>query len=450
VTTLDPALDLTVENDGSLAGIVPPRAREDGYVRRRTALSLFFFLMCAFRDAIFITGPILMFRMEGSLKSSGIYGSSLLFGGMLSFLVSGVALDRLGWKRVGVAAGAILAISNAVLAATALGVLPFRRKLDITLLTMIFICGTTYYVVPDLLINHLLREEDRPTAYARSGSLFPALALMLTAALLFGFERLVGVRALGLTLGVTGVLAGVGTLLLFRLPGGEAGVAAEEKQSPNGVLGVLGGWLSGFRFVAADPVMRLLLVFNCCLALALAPHNVFITAILKSSFGLDDGGVAVAQFALSAVEVLAALAFPVVARSSSLRFLALSALSALIVGNGLAAAVLFRQSSLDSAGTLLLVLYVTAHVAVFVGLTFATAWIRLVRGKSTPTALLGRTVGAMSAASQLLGLCFALVVSFAGAAIATHAFYLFCVAVSVLVGAPVAIAIARRLVKKGA
>jgi hypothetical protein len=388
--------------------------------------------------------------MEGSLKSSGIYGSSLLFGGMLSFLVSGVVLDRLGWKRVGVFAGAILAITNAILAATALGVIPYHRELDIVLLTAVFICGTTFYLVPDLLIARLLREEDRPTAYARSGSLFPAVALMLTSSLLFGFERLAGMRALGLTLATAGVLAGLGTLLILRLPGGEYGAAADEKQSAGGVLGVLGEWLSGFRFVVADPVMRLLLIFNCCLALALAPHNVFITAILKSSFGLDDGGVAVAQFSLSTVEVLAALAFPVVARIHSTRFLALSACFALIFGNGLAASVMFRQSASDSAGTLLLVLYITAHVAVFVGMTFAMAWIRLVRGSSTPPSLLGRTVGAMSTASQLCGLLFSLVVSFVGAAIATHAFYLFCVAISALVAAPVAIGVATRLARKGA
>jgi hypothetical protein len=197
--------------------------------------------------------------------------------------------------------------------------------------------------------------------------------------------------------------------------------------------------------MVSDPVMRLLLIFNVCLALALAPHNVFITAILKSAFALTDGGVAVAQFTLASVEVLAAVAFPIVARACSMRSLVLVAITTLALGNGIAATVLFRQGATEHAGQWLLLLYIAAHVIVFVGLTFAAAWSRMVRGQSTPPSLLGRTVGAMSAVSQLFGLLFSLVVSFVGSAIATHVFYVFCVAITGLVGAPVAVAVANRL-----
>jgi hypothetical protein len=443
---MEPILEVDGTADGPAARATGVRApARDGYTGRRAALSLFFFVMCIFRDAIFITGPILVYRIEGSLKSSGIYGSALLLGGMVSFLVSGVLLDRVGWKRVAVVAGSTLALTNGFFAATALGLVPYQRELDITLLVVVFFSGTVFYLVPDLLITRLLRAEDRPGSYARSGSLFPGIALMLTSTLLFAFEHVAGVRGLGLTLATAGVLAGLGTLLVARLPGGESAAQAGSTASrPRGVKGVLGEWLSGFRFVAADPVMRLLLVFNCCLALAIAPHSVFITAILKSSFHLDDGGVAIAQFTLASVQVLAALALPGLVRVRSTRFLSLTAVSALFLGNGLAAITLLRRSSLAEGGALLLGLYVTAHVLVFVGLTFATAWIRIVRGQSTPASLLGRTVGAMSTTSQLFGLSFSLVVSFVGAAIATHFFYLFCVAVCALVGAPVAIAVARR------
>jgi hypothetical protein len=420
----------------------------DPYTRQRVSLSVFFLTMCAFRDAIFITGPILVFRMDGSVKSGGIYGSALLFGGMVSFLVTGVVIDRLGWRRVALVAAAMLVLANGVLAATALGLLPYQRESDIALLVAVFFCGTAFYLIPDILINHLLRENDRPAAYARSGSLFPAIALMVTAALLFGLERLFGPLALGMTIGITAMLAILGLLYISRLhdrdtrddrplPGPQARSAS--------VASVLGEWLSGFRFIASDPVMRLLFIFNCCLALALAPHNVFITAILKSVFALDDGGVAVAQFTLASVEVLAAIAFPVVARRASMRALALISVAALVLGNGVAATVLFLRESATNGGIALLFVYITAHVVVFVGLTFASAWIRMVRGRSTPRTLLGRTVGAMSTASQLSGLLFSLVVSFVGAAISTHAFYIFCVAVTALVGTPMAIAVARRL-----
>ena len=409
-------------------------------------LSVFFLIMCAFRDAIFVTGPILVFRMHNSLKSGGIYGSALLFGGMLSFLVTGVLLDRLGWRRVAFAAAAVLAITNGILAATALGFLPYQREIDIALLIVIFFCGSAFYLIPDILINHLLREEDRPAAYAKSGSLFPAVALMITSTLLFGLERLFGPSALGLTIGTAGMLAALGIPLIHRLHGGDTrNDTSAQGPSHGGIAGVLGEWLSGFRFIASDPVMRLLLVFSVCVALALAPHNVFITAILKSSFALDDGGVAMAQFTLASVEVLAAVAFPVVARTSSMRSLALVAVAALVLGNGIAATVLFRQESTAHAGRWLLILYIAAHVTVFVGLTFAAAWTRMVRGQSTPSSLLGRTVGAMSAAAQLFGLLFSLVVSFVGSAIAAHVFYVFCVAITALVGAPVAVAAARRL-----
>ncbi|MEO8258373.1 MAG: hypothetical protein ABI868_13580 [Acidobacteriota bacterium] len=417
-----------------------------GYSQRRTSLSVFLLIMCVFRDAIFITGPILVFRMDNSLKSGGIYGSALLFGGMLSFLVTGIVLDRIGWRRVACAAAGVLAIANGILAATALGLVPYQREVDIAILVVVFFCGSAFYLVPDILISHLLREEDRPSAYARSGSLYPAVALMMTSTLLFGLERQLGSRALGLTIGMAGLLAALGIALIVKLPGGGIGQDRPgHTPSHPGIAGVLAGWLSGFRFIAADPVMRLLLIFNICLALALAPHNVFITAILKSAFALDDGGVAVAQFTLASVEVVAAMAFPVVARAYSMRSLALVAVAALVIGNGAAAAVLFRQGSAVEAGLWPLGLYIGAHVAVFVGLTFAGAWIRMVRGQSTPASVLGRTVGAMSTASQLFGLIFSLVVSFVGAAIDTHVYYLFCVAITALVGAPMAVAVAKQL-----
>ena len=435
-----------LESEAAIAAVASVSERGDGYSQRRAVLSVFFLMMCAFRDGIFITGPILVFRMHHSLESGGIYGSALLFGGMLSFLVTGVVLDRLGWRRVAFAAAGLLAITNGILAATALGFLPYQREIDIALLVIVFFCGSAFYLVPDILINSLLREEDRPAAYAQSGSLFPAVALMMTSTLLFGLERLFGTSALGLTIGTAGMLAVLGIPLIARLPGGDAS-SETPAQGPShgGISGVLGEWLSGFRFIASDPVMRLLLVFNVCLALALAPHNVFITAILKSAFALDDGGVAVAQFTLASVEVLAAVAFPVVARTYSMRSLVLVAVGALVLGNGVAATVLFRQESANDAGQWLLILYIAAHVAVFVGLTFAAAWSRVVRGTSTPAPLLGRTVGAMSTASQLFGLLFSLVVSFVGSAISTHVFYIFCVAITALVGAPVAVAVARRL-----
>ena len=436
----------TPDSEAAITAAVPSSESDHGYSRTRALLSIFFLIMCAFRDAIFITGPILVFRMHNSLESGGIYGSALLFGGMLSFLVTGVVLDRLGWRRVAIASAAVLAIANGVLAATALGVLPYQLEIDIALLIVVFFCGSAFYLVPDILITHLLREEDRPAAYARSGSLFPAVALMITSTLLFGLERLFGTSALGLTLGTAGVLAALGIPLILKLHGSDTRRdAATPGPAPAGVAGVLGEWLSGFRFIAADPVMRLLLVFSVCVALALAPHNVFITAILKSSFALDDGGVAAAQFTLASVEVLAAVAFPVVARTASMRTLALVAVAALVLGNGVAATALFRQESIVHAGRWLLVPYIAAHVTVFVGLTFATAWTRIVRGQSTPASLLGRTVGAMSAASQLFGLLFSLVVSFVGSAVAAHVFYVFCVAITAIVGAPVAVAVARRL-----
>jgi hypothetical protein len=166
---------------------------------------------------------------------------------------------------------------------------------------------------------------------------------------------------------------------------------------------------------------------------------------LKSVFALDDGGVAVAQFTLASVEALAAIAFPMVVRRSSQGSPALVSVVALVLGNGVAATVLFLRVSTADAGIALLLFYVAAHVAVFVGFTFAAAWIRMVRGKSTPAGLLGRTVGAMAAASQLSGLLFSLLVSFVGAAIATHTFYMLCAATTAFVGAPVAIAVAKQL-----
>jgi MFS family permease len=128
--------------------------------------------------------------MEGSVKSGGLYGSALLFGGMLSFLVMGIVVDRLGWRRVALAAAGTLAATNGVLAATALLLVPYQREIDIALLILVFFCGSAFYLIPDVLINRVLREEDRPEAYARSGSLFPAVALMLTSALLFGVGRI--------------------------------------------------------------------------------------------------------------------------------------------------------------------------------------------------------------------------------------------------------------------
>ena len=436
----------TPGTETALAGAARAAEPDHVYSRRRALLSAFFLIMCAFRDAIFVTGPILVFRMHNSLESGGIYGSALLFGGMLSFMVTGVVIDRLGWRRVAIVSAVVLAITNGILAATALGLLPYHLEVGIALLIVVFFCGSVFYLVPDILITHLLREEDRPAAYAKSGSLFPAVALMITSTLLFGLERLFGTMALGLTLGTAGMLAAIGIPVILRLHDGDS---PHDTSAPGpahgGIAGVLGEWLSGFRFVAADPVMRLLFVFNVCLALALAPHNVFITAILKSAFALDDGGVAVAQFTLASVEVLAAVAFPLVARTSSMRALALVAVAALVLGNGGAATVLFRQGSIEHAGTWLLMLYIAAHVAVFVGFTFAAAWMRMVRGQSTPAALLGRTVGAMSTASQFFGLLFSLVVSFVGSAVAAHVFYVFCVAITALVGAPMAVAVARRL-----
>ncbi len=414
------------------------------YVGRRRAITIYFLIMCAFRDAVFITGPILVFRMDNSVKSGGIYGTALLFGGMSSFLVTGVLIDRLGWRRVALVSSVLLLLANAFLAATALGLLPFQRELDIAVLIVIFFCGSVFYLVPDVLINHLLRDEDRPAAYARSGSLFPAAALMITASLLFVLEKAFGMQALGLTIGVAAMLAAIGTLMIARLDVKDTGNAAEEASS-GGVGAVLRQWLSGFNFIASSSVMRLLFVFNCCLALALAPHNVFITAILKASFSLKDDGVAVAQFALASVEVLAAFAFPIVAKRSSMRALALTAVAALVLGNGGAALVLFNQQAVSHPGLVPLLFYVLSHVLVFVGLTFAGAWIRMVRGKATPATLLGRTVGAMSTASQLFGLLFSVVVSVVGATVATHSFYLFCVGITALVGAPVAIGVARRL-----
>lgn len=420
-------------------------AGDDGYARRRRFLTSFFLVMCAFRDSIFITGPIFVFRLVGSVKSGGVYGSALLFGGMLSFLVMGAVVDRLGWRRVSLVAAGTLAVTNVVLAATALGLLPYQRELDIILLLLIFFCGSAFYLIPEVLINRLLVEDDRAGAYSKSGSLFPAVALMLSSALLFGLERAFGDRALGLTMASAGILAAASILLIHLQGSGEAEGAIPAESPHRGLRAVLGEWLSGFRFIASDPAMRLLLVFTCCVALALAPHNVFITAILKSAFAIDDGGVAVAQFTLASVEVLAAWAFPLFARAHSLRALGLIAVTALVMGNGVAAMVLSRQEGAAHGDRILLVIYIAAHVGVFVGFTFAAAWIRMVRGKATPLALLGRTAGAMSVLSQLCGLLFSLVVSFAGAAVATHAFYVFCVGIMALVGGPMALAIAKRL-----
>lgn len=428
-----------------------PAQLVDGYTRRRRLVAAFFLVMCAFRDAIFVTGPIFVFRLDGTMKSGGLYGTALLFGGMLSFLVMGYVIDRLGWRRVAFVSAAVLALANAVLAGTALGAIPYARAVDLALLVVVFFCGSAFYLIPDVLINRYLEEQDQPGAYSKSGSFYPAVALMITSAILFGLERVFGDRALGLTLSVTASLAVVGFFLVGRLSQHErkdaiAAPANDAKEAKGGgIWSVASEWLSGFRFIASEPSMRLLMIFNCAVALALAPHNVFITAILKSAFALDDGGVAVAQFVLASVEVTAAWAFPIALKRSSLRAIGMIAVSALAFGNGLAAVVLYRQEGESSAGRALLAVYITAHVAVFVGLTFATAWMRMVRGKATPIELLGRTAGAMSMLSQLCGLAFSVVVTFAGAAIATHFFYVFCVALTALVGAPAALAVARRV-----
>jgi MFS family permease len=416
----------------------------DSYARRRRLLSCFFFVMCLFRDSIFISGPIFVFRLEGSLESGGLYGSSLLFGGLLSFLIMGVFIDRVGWKRVALGAAATLALAELSLACTVLGLLPYQRELDLLLLTVVFFAGSCFYLVPDVLINGLLREADRPAAYSRSGSLFPAASLIASAGALYWLDRLFGGDGLGLLLGLAGLVAALCVPLILRLESAPAvAMAPERLRSKPSLRGVVGECLSGFRFIARVPALCGLLAFNCCVGLALAPHNVFITAILKTSFGLDDAGVAAAQLTLSLVEMLTALAFPAFARSHSLRTLGAIAIGSLTVGNALATTSLYWQAQ-DHASPRLLLLYVAAHVVVFVGLTFATAWMRIIRGKNTPVELMGRTAGAMSEVAQLSALAFSVLVTVCGSSVPAYYFYFSCVALSAFLGAPLALSVARR------
>lgn len=412
---------------------------------RRRFFILFFLIMSAFRDSIFISGPIFAYRLEGSVKSGGLYASTLLFGGMLSFLIMGVLLDRFGWARIAKVSVISISLASILLSVTVLGALPYQRELDILLMLVIFFFGSTFYLLPDILINRYLRAADRPEAHSHSTGLFPAISLMLSSAVLFLLGKCFGDRALGMLLALAGLTAVSFLVYLVRLEdmGPLQGVQSSDARAQR-VGGVLAEWISGFRFIVSDPAMRMLLVFTCCVALAIGPHQVFITAVMQSTFKMDDGGVAIAQFVFALARIVAAWSFPFISKKTSLLAVGFVAIAAMIAGNGLAALVLFQQRGASAQQSFFL-LYLCAHVAIFVGFTFATSWNRIVRGKRTPLQLLGRMAGAMSTIAQLCGLAFSLSVTFAGTALATYIFYMVCAVVATIIGVPALRAVARRV-----
>jgi hypothetical protein len=416
-------------------------------------LHLLLLFICVCRDSNFITLPLFVYRMNESIVSGGLYASALLSGSILAFIVMGVLLDHLGWVRVVAAAAGGLSFCVAILAMTALGLVPYLQALDVFLIAAVFFFSGALYLAPDILINKYLPEGDRGSAHVKSASLYPALSLILTSIILFFLEHLIGDMALGVLL----VLAAGGTLVVlsavFRVEsflgsgmllmgrGGEHGarpLAEDMTNEPRGILAglnkIITEFHSGFRFIIFEKALRPVFAFNCALALAISPHNVFITPVLKSFFALDDGEVAVAQFALAVTEMAAAYALPNILRTRSLQVVGGMAVGTLVLGNALGGAAVVGHTLDPNGAGYLVPLYVVAHMSVLVGLTCALAWIRIVRGQRTPLLLLGRTAGAMSALGQLCGLCFSTCVTLVGTAIAPYAFYIACTLVMALVG----------------
>ena len=211
---------------------------EESARKRRRFFSVFFLIMCAFRDSIFITGPIFAYRLEGSVKSGGLYASALLFGGMMSFLIMGVLLDRFGWVRIAQGSAVSISLASAFLGATALGLLPYQRQLDVALLLVIFFFGSSFYLIPDILINRYLRVADRPEAHSNSTGLFPAVSLMLSSAHLFGLEKCFGDQALGMLLVTAGLTAGGFVVFIVRLGKLEPlQVVKAPETRPRGIVG---------------------------------------------------------------------------------------------------------------------------------------------------------------------------------------------------------------------
>jgi len=193
-------------------------------------------------------------------------------------------------------------------------------------------------------------------------------------------------------------------------------------------------WLSGVAFLIRQRSMRFLLLYNCALAVAIGPQNVFITPVLKTAFAFSDSAVAVGQFALSLAEIATAYALPIFIATHSVRALAVVAVTTLALGNGLGGlAILAHNLAIGGVWSLVSV-YVFAHMVVLVGFTCSLAWIRLIRGQQTPVSLLGRTTGTMSAMSHFCGIGFSACVTVFGTVIAPHQFYYACAVVAGLIG----------------